>query len=398
MLVLDDLHWSDAASIDLIAALLRRGPEAPVLLALAFRPGQAPERLAAALAAPAGRSASTLEQLSEAPPPSCSARRRRRRRRSPPRRRQPVLPRAARARVAHRREAGRRRRRAGGHTRLPSRPRSPRSSAALAELERALLEGAAVAGEPFEPDLAAAIGELSLDEGLAALDALLARDLLRPTTVPRRFRFRHPLVRRAVYDSAPRRLAAARRTRAPRRAGRARRRAQPSSPTTSSGPRRRATRQAIALLIAAGPRRRRARPAARRAGSRRRCACSPPRTPSARSTCWSSLASAQRSLGELESCRDDAAERDGAAPADAGSRRVELTALCAAVEHWLGRHDDAHRRLVRAWDELPDRSGAAAAALQIELAVDGLYQLDFTQTIERAAARSSSPAPSATGR
>ena len=38
---------------------------------------------------------------------------------------------------------------------------------------------------------------------------------------------------------------------------------------------------------------------------------------------------------------------------------------------------------MRAWDELPDRSGAAAAALQIELAVDGLYQLDFTQTIDR---------------
>src|SRR6185369_15250109 len=28
-------------------------------------------------------------------------------------------------------------------------------------------------------------------------------DLVRPTEVPRRFRFRHPLVRRAVYESAP---------------------------------------------------------------------------------------------------------------------------------------------------------------------------------------------------
>ena len=27
-------------------------------------------------------------------------------------------------------------------------------------------------------------------------------------------------------------------------------------------------------------------------------------------------------------------------------RRVELTALCAAVEHWQGRHEDAHRRLI----------------------------------------------------
>ena len=30
-----------------------------------------------------------------------------------------------------------------------------------------------------------------------------ARDLVRPTDVPRRFRFRHPLVRRAVYDASP---------------------------------------------------------------------------------------------------------------------------------------------------------------------------------------------------
>ena len=45
VLVLDDLHWSDGASIELLGALLRRGPDAPVLLALAFRRGQAPARL-----------------------------------------------------------------------------------------------------------------------------------------------------------------------------------------------------------------------------------------------------------------------------------------------------------------------------------------------------------------
>jgi DNA-binding CsgD family transcriptional regulator/tetratricopeptide (TPR) repeat protein len=94
------------------------------------------------------------------------------------------------------------------------------------------------------------------------------------------------------------------------------------------------------------------------------------------------LASARRSLGELELCRTtllDAAER---LPAGAAMRRVELTALCAAVEHWQGRHEDAHRRLVRAWEELPDRSTREAAALQVELAVDGLYENDFDQTFE----------------
>ena len=64
VLVLDDLHWGDRASIELIAALMRRGPDAPVLLAFAFRPGQAPERLSAALAAPSV-SRVELGQLSE---------------------------------------------------------------------------------------------------------------------------------------------------------------------------------------------------------------------------------------------------------------------------------------------------------------------------------------------
>ena len=36
-----------------------------------------------------------------------------------------------------------------------------------------------------------------------AVDELLQLDLIHPTDVPRRFRFRHPLVRRAVYEATP---------------------------------------------------------------------------------------------------------------------------------------------------------------------------------------------------
>ncbi len=147
MLVLDDLHWSDEASIQLLAALLRRGADAPVLLALAFRPGQAPARLMAALAVPSVRRI-VLERLTEA-------------------------------------------------------QAAELLSASLSTAERMLLQGAAVAGEPFEPDLAAAVAKLPAADALGVLDALLALDLLRPTSVPRRFVFRHPLVRRAVYESAP---------------------------------------------------------------------------------------------------------------------------------------------------------------------------------------------------
>jgi hypothetical protein len=67
---------------------------------------------------------------------------------------------------------------------------------------RRVLEAAAVAGEPFVPDVAAEIGEVSEAEVGGALDDLLARDLVRATDVPRHFRFRHPLVRRAVYAHA----------------------------------------------------------------------------------------------------------------------------------------------------------------------------------------------------
>ena len=49
VLALDDVHWADPASVELLAALLRSPPDAAVLLVVAGRPRQLPERLAAAL-------------------------------------------------------------------------------------------------------------------------------------------------------------------------------------------------------------------------------------------------------------------------------------------------------------------------------------------------------------
>ena len=49
VLLLDDFHWADPASTDLLSALLHRPPAAGVLIALAARPTQAPARLATAL-------------------------------------------------------------------------------------------------------------------------------------------------------------------------------------------------------------------------------------------------------------------------------------------------------------------------------------------------------------
>jgi len=381
VLALDDLHWSDQASIDLVAALLRRAPSAPVLLVLAFRPGQAPPALTAALATPVVQRIA-LEPLCErdaamllgADGADAGA--------------QTIFRRAGGnpfyleqlARVApHQRPAN-----GDGGAVAGDIPAAVAASlaeelAGLSPAERALLEGAAVAGEPFEPDLAAAVGELSLADGLDALDALLGRDLLRPTTVPRRFRFRHPLVRRAVYDATRGgwRLAA---------------HARAVSALTARGA---ATSElahhvercaaqgdeaAIALLSAAGAATAARAPATAARWFEAALRLLPGADIERQVELRVSLASAQRSF-ELETCRDTLLSALELLPADAGSRRVELTAWCAAVEHWLGRHGDAHGRLVRAWEELPERDTAAAAALQIELAVDGLYTLELGQAV-----------------
>ncbi len=380
VLALDDLHWSDPASLDLIAALLRRGPGAPVLLALAFRPGQAPPQLTAALATPA------VVRIALAP----------------------LTERDAAQLLGDdvKGEAGAIYRRAGGNpfyleqlARVAPQdgaggavgedagggiPAAVAASlaeelAALSAPERALLEGAAVAGEPFEPDLAAAVGELSLEQGLDALDALLARDLLRPTTVPRRFRFRHPLVRRAVYDATP----GGWRLRAHGRAVSALTRRGAATTELAHHVERCAAQgdeEAIALLAAAGTATAPRAPAAAARWFEAALRLLPAADVERQVDLRVALASAQRSL-ELATCRETLLAAMELLPADAGSRRVELTAWCAAVEHWLGHHEDAHRRLARAWEELPDRTTAAAAALQIELAVDGLYVLDLTQAV-----------------
>ena len=70
---------------------------------------------------------------------------------------------------------------------------------ALPPATRSLVEGAAVAGDPFDPELAAAAA--GLDDVGDAADELVAADVIRPGA-GRCFAFRHPLVRRAVYHAA----------------------------------------------------------------------------------------------------------------------------------------------------------------------------------------------------
>ncbi len=49
VLALDDLHWADEASLELLSHLVRRRPRAPVLIALAYRDREASELLTAVI-------------------------------------------------------------------------------------------------------------------------------------------------------------------------------------------------------------------------------------------------------------------------------------------------------------------------------------------------------------
>ncbi len=82
-------------------------------------------------------------------------------------------------------------------------PRSTVRSTRSAKPRRPCFAEARFAVRPSSRILRRRAPGLEPNQTLDALDELLARDLVRRTQVPRLFAFRHPIVRRAVYEGAP---------------------------------------------------------------------------------------------------------------------------------------------------------------------------------------------------
>ena len=385
VLVLDDLHWADSGSIELVGSLLHRPPSAPVLLALALRPRQVPERLAVSFER--ARRAGTLDSvelgaLSRSEASELLGHRGGQRTDGHAlrgERRQSVLPRAARALARSRRDrsdddnAGARGRR---HP-LDRRSRADQELALLTESARLVLEGAAVAGEPFEPELAAAAAQTSEPAAMEALDELLQLGLIRDTDVPRRFRFRHPLVRRAVYEAIPggRRLGAHERIAVALEARGASVTARAQHVALSA---RQGDAAAVAVLRQAGEAAAQRAPASAARwfeGALRLLSESAPAEE--RVELLLALAGSLGATGQFAESHAALLESMKIVPVESVALRVRLTVACAGIEQLLGRHREAHARLESALAELRDPDSPEAVALMIELSLGALYGQSF---------------------
>jgi DNA-binding CsgD family transcriptional regulator len=371
---LDDVHWADPASIDALAALVRRPPAAPVLLAVAAREGQLPAMLAAALGEALRDdrvTALSLGPLTEAEAgdlvgPAASG----------------IYGRSggnpfyleqlARAGAAPLDAAD-----TAIDGSVPSAVATALAGeiAALTGDARRVLDAASVAGDPFELGLAAEIAALSEAPALHALDELLASGLVRPAGTPRRFAFRHPIVRHAVFAATPggwRLGAHARAADALERRG--------------AGPVQRAHHveyaarpgdpQAIALLAAAADELRSPAPAT---AARFYCAAlmllsDRPEDRERRTAMQSRLADAQAAAGDPLAARETLG--DALEAAEPGER-LALTVALANQEWWLGGHEEARRRLHVALAELPAQPSPDRIRLRLALALTALMACDL---------------------
>ncbi|MFF2601359.1 AAA family ATPase [Streptomyces californicus] len=203
LLVLDDAHWADEASVQLISHLLRHPPDGQVMLVLAHRARQADRTLSGLLDAAVASGAARRVEIAPLTEQEALA----------------LLP----SDFSSSRCAGLLHE-SGGNPGLlrvfASLGIEPQSSGepislpadvlteclrdfhALSEREWLVARSAAVLDDPFDPELLKLVAELNGVEVLNAIDELIAQDLIRPEGSSRRLRFANPLLRAAAYQSA----------------------------------------------------------------------------------------------------------------------------------------------------------------------------------------------------
>jgi DNA-binding CsgD family transcriptional regulator len=384
VLALDDLHWADAASLELLDHLLRRAPSAPVLLLLAHRAGwsggplarvtdrielgpldreQADALLGAALTSQArarlyrdsGGNPFYLEQLARAEPRGDPG-----------------------SGITFRGELD-------IEVPAPVREALARELAELGELTQRVLHGAAVAGDPFTPELA---GDLAGEERSvvhAALDRAIAVGLIQSTDTPVLFRFRHPIVRRAVYASAGEAWRVGAHARAATVLG-----GRGATPlalahhvASSAAP---GDEDAVAVLTAAGQAAATVAPASAARWFQAALRLLPENAEGGRRLALlGPLAAALGSAGRLEESRSTLIEILDMLPVPLVQARGRLIGFTGVIDRLLGRHGDARALLEETLHSVGDPESTEAAGLELELAADRFFVGDWTTMREHAA-------------
>ena len=384
VLVLDDLHWADPASVELLGTLLHRPPASAVLLSLAFRSRQVPDRLATpleraeraaglirielgALTRAEAREllgegvedaeASLLYDESGGNPFYLEQLARWSARATPP---DPAETSST-----------------GWVVPAPVAASLREELTMLPDHVRRVLEGAAVAGDPFEPELAAAAADTSEAAAMLAVDGLLELDLIRTTDVPRRFRFRHPLVRRAVYEAT----AAGWRIEAHERCA-----AELASRGATTVARAHHVERsahegdlaAVALLRDASEGAARLAPesAARWFDAALRLLPASAPVPD-RIGLLLARTEALAAAGRFVDAHEAVGRAVALLPGQPSALRMTVMTACAGVERFLGRYEQAHARLIRALRDLPEPASVERVELLVELTLNEFYRSRF---------------------
>jgi DNA-binding CsgD family transcriptional regulator/tetratricopeptide (TPR) repeat protein len=205
LITLDDLQWSDRASLELVGHLLRRPPRAGVMVAFSYRTRRLDPSVVTEIRAAndtGGLDLLRLEPLGREEADHLL---------DEDRDRSDAIYAESGGNPFYLLELARvgpSGNGAGHGARADGVPEAiglaiERELEALSPDGRALADASAVVGDPFSLDLSISAAGLESGAGLTALDELAESDLVRPTEVPRRFQFRHPLVRAAVYAAVP---------------------------------------------------------------------------------------------------------------------------------------------------------------------------------------------------
>jgi ATP/maltotriose-dependent transcriptional regulator MalT len=366
VVVLDDLHWVDDGTAELLAHLLRHQPGAPVLLVLAHRPAQAPAHVTAAIdqAARAGEA----ERIELAPLNVDSF--------------AELV-----GRDVSRAECEELHRGCAGNPfyleLLTAQSGSAAEATLLSELDgmaptvRHVARAAAVAGDPFEPGLVAAIADLDTETAFEALDDLLARDLIRGDQDDRKLRFRHPLVRQMVYGEEWGTLAHGRAA-----AELARRnapvviRAHHTALAARAG-----DLDAISTLIRAATSTMLEAPSTAAHWLQVALDLLPPGQPHLRQQLLTLTGKAFAVTGRLPESRALLRQALIELPADDADARMTAATICGMVERLLGEHDAARATLVA--EMTTGTHTVQAAALKLELVVGSVVRGAFGEDLEK---------------